>query len=102
MPQESKQKEDDIAQLHASIKRLTEDVPSLSQSLADVVNARVGQATDDLRDGVKTAAEEISEKGMDSKDAIERAIRERPFQSLLGAFGVGLLIAHLFRKQGSS
>ena len=91
-----------MAELRASIERLTKDVASLSHSLTDIVKSRIGHAADDIREGVKTAAGEISEKSKESKDAIERTIRERPFQTLLGAFSVGLLIALLFRKHNSA
>ncbi|MEQ9489953.1 MAG: hypothetical protein RIM72_13285 [Alphaproteobacteria bacterium] len=102
MTTDTKQKNtDDIDELRASIDRLTKDVASLSHSLTDILKSRAGQAAGDISDGVRTAAGEVSEKARDSKDAIERTIRDRPFQSLLAAFGTGLLIAQLFRKHGS-
>lgn len=102
MTTDTKQKDDDMVELRASFDRLTKDVASLSHSLADVLKSRAGQAADGIREGVKTAADEISEKSKDSKEAVEQTIRERPLQSLLAAFGAGLLIAQLFRKHGSA
>lgn len=102
MTTETKHTDDEMAALRASIERLTKDVASLHHSLADVVKSRVGHAADGIREGVETAAGEIGEKSDEYKDSIERTVRERPFQSLLGAFGVGLLIAQLLRKRGSA
>lgn len=102
MTAETRHKDDDMAHVRASIDKLSSDVASLSQSLANVLKSQTGQAAAGMRDGIKTAASEIGEKTRDSKDAIERTIRERPFQSLLAAFGTGLMIAQLFRKHGSS
>lgn len=100
MTSEAKHSNDDMAELRANLDKLTEDVAKISHSMASIVKTRAGRATDDIREGVKTAADEISEKGKDSKDAIEKTIQERPFQSLLAAFGAGLLIAQLFRRHG--
>ena len=75
-----------------------EDVATLSDSLAEALKESAGRAANDIRDGVKSAAADISDKGKASQEAIEQTVRERPFQSLLAAFSVGLLIALLFRK----
>ncbi|MEX0694161.1 MAG: hypothetical protein WD075_06945 [Rhodospirillales bacterium] len=91
--------QEDYDTLKATIEKLTADVSALSHSLADVLKERAGRAAHDIRDGVKSAAGEISEKGKASQEAIEQTVRERPFQSLLAAFSVGLLIALLFRKR---
>jgi ElaB/YqjD/DUF883 family membrane-anchored ribosome-binding protein len=102
MTTDTKQEKDDMAELRASVDRLTKDVAALSHSLADILKERVGQAADDIREGVKTAAGEIGEKSKASKEAVEQTIRERPYQCLLAAFGAGLLIAQLFHKRGSA
>jgi len=102
MTADTKHNDAEMAALRASIERLTKDVASLSHALTDVLKSRAGQAADDIRDGVRTATGEIGDKAKDTKDAVEHTIRERPFQSLLAAFGAGLLIAQLFRKRGSS
>jgi ElaB/YqjD/DUF883 family membrane-anchored ribosome-binding protein len=90
--------QDDYAALKSTIEKLTADVAALSHSLTGVLKESAGRAAHDIRDGVKTAAHEISDKGKASQEAIEQTVRERPFQSLLAAFSVGLLIALLFRK----
>jgi len=102
MTTETKHSDDEMAALRASIDRLTKDVASLHHSLADVVTSRVGHAADGIRAGVETAAGEFGEKSTEYKDSIERTIRERPFQTLLGAFGVGLFVAQLLRRRGSA
>ncbi len=89
---------EDYEALKATIEKLTADVAALSRSLGDAVKAGADRAANDIRDGVKSAADGISEKGKASQEAIEQTVRERPFQSLLAAFSVGLLIALLFRK----
>lgn len=102
MTTDTKQNADDMVELRASIDRLTKDVASLTHSLGDVLKSRAGQTADGIGEGFKTAAGEICDKSKHSKEAVEHTIRERPFQSLLVAFGTGLLIARLFRKSDSA
>lgn len=90
--------QEDYDALKATIDKLTKDVAALSHSLSDTVKDSAGRTANDIRDGVKSAAADISEKGKASQAAIEQTVRERPFQSLLAAFSVGLLIALLFKK----
>lgn len=97
----TKHTEDDMADLRASFDKLSKDVASLHHSLAEVLRSRAGQAAAEIREGIDSAAEDIGTKSAEYKDSIEKTVRERPFQSLLAAFGIGLLIAQLFRRHGS-
>jgi ElaB/YqjD/DUF883 family membrane-anchored ribosome-binding protein len=97
----TKHADDDMADLRANCDKLSKDVASLHHSLAEILRSRAGHAASEIRDGIESAAEDIGAKSAEYKDSIERTVRERPFQSLLGAFGIGLLIAQLFRRHGS-
>lgn len=90
---------EDYDALKATIEKLSADVSALSHSLAEVMKESAGRAANDIRDGVKSAADDIGAKGKASQEAIEQTVREKPFQSLLAAFSVGLLLALLFRKR---
>lgn len=98
MTTKNEQAHNDLDELKATIEQLVKDVSAMSHSLADLLKARAGRAADDIRDGIKSAADDISDKSKASKEAIEMTVRERPFQSLLAAFSVGLLVALLYRK----
>lgn len=98
MTTKNEQAHNDLDELKATIEKLAADVSTMSHSLADLLKARAGRAADDIRDGLKSAAGDISDKSKASKEAIETTVRERPFQSLLAAFSVGLVIALLCRK----
>ncbi len=89
---------EDYDAMKATIEELTADVAALSHSLAEALKTSAGSAANDIRDSVKSTADDIKNKGKASQEAIEQTVRERPFQSLLAAFSVGLLIALLFRK----
>lgn len=98
MASDSETLKQDIAELRASLDKLSKDVASISQSLAQDLKARATGTADDLRDRARAVAGDISAKGKESAEALENTVRERPLQSLLIAFGVGLLLAHLLRK----
>lgn len=88
----------DVEALRASLDKLSKDVASMSQSLANELKARAEHTADDLRDSAHTVTDQIGAKGKESAEALEKTVRERPFQSLLVAFGAGLLLAQLLRK----
>jgi ElaB/YqjD/DUF883 family membrane-anchored ribosome-binding protein len=46
---------------------------------------------------VESVKETITEKAGDVKDTLEKRVQEQPMMTLLGAFGVGLLVARLMR-----
>ena len=99
MANESEDLKKDIEALKATINKLAKDVSSMSNSMADDLKARAGSAADDVREGARAVAGEIGDKGRESVEAIENTVRDRPFQSLLIAFGSGLLLAQLLRKR---
>ena len=89
----------DIETLKATIDKLAKDVSAISGSLAEDLKSRASRTADDIRGGARSVASEISEKGRESTEAIEKTVRDRPFQSLLIAFGTGLLLAQFLRKR---
>lgn len=88
----------DMADLRASLDKLSKDVSALSQSVADDMKSRAGQTAEALRDSARNLADDIGTKGKESAELVEKTVRERPFQSLIAAFGAGLLLAQLLRR----
>ena len=99
MASESESLKKDIEELRAILDKLGKDVSSISHSLAEDLKTRASRTADDIRDGARTVAGEIGEKGKESVEVIEKTVRDRPFQSLLVAFGAGLLLAQFLRKR---
>jgi ElaB/YqjD/DUF883 family membrane-anchored ribosome-binding protein len=99
MANDSEDLKKDIETLRATIEKLAKDVSSINNSLAEDLKTRAGRAADDVRDSARTVASEIGEKGRESAETIEKTVRDRPFQSLLVAFGTGLLLAQFLRKR---
>ncbi len=99
MASEAETLKKDIEELRGSIEKLSKDVSSIGQSMAKDIKARAGETAENVRDGAKATVRQIGEKGKQGAEAVENTVRERPFQSLLVAFGAGLLISQLIRKR---
>lgn len=99
MPTENDALKKDIQELRESLDKLTKDVSAIGASLADEVKTRAGRTADSVREGARNAAGEIGAKGKQTVDTVENTVRERPLQSVMVAFGVGLLLAQLVRRR---
>jgi len=98
MASESETLRKDMEELRASVEKLTKDMADLSQSWTNDMKSRAGHTAEALRDTARTVADEIGAKTKESAEVVEKTVRERPFQSLIAAFGAGLLLAQLLRR----
>lgn len=89
----------EMDELRASLEKVTKDVSAISQSLKQELKDQAGRVAGDIRDGARSVASDIGAKGKESAEVLEAAVRERPFQSLIMALGVGLLLAQFIRKR---
>jgi ElaB/YqjD/DUF883 family membrane-anchored ribosome-binding protein len=89
----------DLDELRTSVERLSKDVSSLSKSLADQLKAEATNAARQARKSAAAMADEINAKGQESVEAVENAVREHPFQGLLIAFGVGLVLSQFLSRR---
>ncbi|MDA0661907.1 MAG: hypothetical protein O3B08_03610 [Proteobacteria bacterium] len=99
MASESETLKKDVEELRAAIETLTKDVSTISQSMTDGLKDKAARAADNVREGARNAANEIGAKGRQSAEAVEQTVRDKPLQSLVVAFGAGLLLAQLLRKR---
>jgi ElaB/YqjD/DUF883 family membrane-anchored ribosome-binding protein len=74
----------DVEALRADLARLKEDLRSMGGSLAD-----------QARGSARSAKDAATAKWDDSVSAVHHQIEERPFTSVLVAFGVGLLVGKI-------
>ena len=99
MANDSENLKKDIETLKATIDKLAEDVSSLSASMADDLKPRASGKADEVREDARSVGGEMCEKGRQSVEAIENTVRDRPFQSLMFAFGTGLLLAQFLHRR---
>jgi len=101
--------EEEFDTLKASLDTLRKDISSLVSSFGDAATgevrtrrrrarAAVGRATDRAGEVWDDATNEASRRGREGVAAVEQQIEERPFISVLVAFGIGLVIGKLINR----
>lgn len=87
MPRSKRMPESEIDNIRANINSLKTNVAALSHNLKDELKS---EATGQI---VKA-----KEKGLDTLERLEGNVKAKPAQSLLTAFGAGLVLSALFRR----
>jgi uncharacterized protein YjbJ (UPF0337 family) len=84
------------------LEEVTEDGSHHVEEIAEQANAAMNRA----RESVEAMASRVSEGAQEGYDRMEEMVMERPGQSLLVAFGIGLVsgigVAMLLKSAGSS
>jgi ElaB/YqjD/DUF883 family membrane-anchored ribosome-binding protein len=96
----------DVEALKADLARLRDDLSALRKDLTGAASERFGEAReagkaklDAMRTELDRLTAELKGQGVATLDEAERLIRDRPMTSLLAAFGIGLLLGHLFDRR---
>jgi ElaB/YqjD/DUF883 family membrane-anchored ribosome-binding protein len=91
--------------LEAELAKLRDDVSSLAGTVRDVASEEVHATVDAIRDRLDKAAAEARKAARrakagahDAADAIEGAIEEHPFTSILIALGLGFILGAFLRR----
>ena len=101
--------EEEFDTLKAGLDTLRKDINSLVGSFGDAATnevktrgrrarAAVGRVTDRAGDVWDDATSEASRRGREGVAALEHQIDERPFVSVLVAFGIGVVIGKLINR----
>ena len=101
--------EEELDTLKAGLDTLRKDISSLVSSFGDAstdevrtrgrrARAAVGRVTDRASEVWDDATNEATRRGREGVAAVEHQIEERPFISLLVAFGIGVLIGKLIDR----
>jgi len=101
--------EEEFDTLEADLDTLRKDISSLVRSFGDAATdevktrgrrarAAVGHVTDRAGEVWDDATNEASRRGRQGVAALEQRIEERPFTSVLVAFGIGVLIGKLINR----
>ena len=101
--------EEEFDALKAGVDTLRKDISSLVSSFGDSATdevrtrgrrarAAVGPVTDRAGEVWDDATNEASRRGREGVAALEQRIEERPFISVLVAFGIGMVIGRLINR----
>lgn len=87
------------AQLKKDIEGLKDAVAKLIADAKEEGRTRGRNANAAVSDKAAEIGHALGEQGRKSAAAIEKTVQNRPVQSLLIAFGVGVLVSQLLRRQ---
>jgi ElaB/YqjD/DUF883 family membrane-anchored ribosome-binding protein len=86
----------DLANLRADIARIAETV---KQGTAETVRQRYEHLERSLREQIQELLDAARTRSRHSVEEVEHQIEEKPFVSLLVAFGIGLLLSQLIGRR---
>ena len=83
---------------------LAEDARALMTATAHVAGDKVGEARERLAaalDSAKEIAGRVRDKAVEGANAADQAVRDKPYQAIGIAFGVGALLSYLALRRCS-
>lgn len=89
----------DVETLKDDILKLREDLSGIAQSLLEKGKSETEAAKEKLSEGLQDEFQAAREMGKEKVESIEDHIREKPLQSLLIAFVIGLFLGKLFDRR---
>lgn len=89
----------DVETLKEDISKLREDLSGIAEALLERGKTEGGAAKDRISESIRDEFQAAREKGKESVESIEDRIREKPLQSLLIAFVVGLFLGKIFDRR---
>lgn len=97
----------ELDSIKADLGQLRNDIAALSEAVKNVAAGKVNDKKDQTRQKAQDAWEDLENKiddllqqGRDGVDGVEQKIRDHPGGSLMGAFGLGFIIAKLLDSGG--
>jgi len=90
--------DDEIKALKEDLAGLRKDMQALVKTVSDDARSRGRETVNKARAEAGRYADEALSRGRDGMAAIESHIEERPFTSVLMAFGIGLVIGKILDR----
>lgn len=89
----------DVDTLKEDISKLKDDLASIAETLLEKGKVETDAAREKLAEGLKDEFQAAREMGKEKVGSIEDKIRDKPLQSLLIAFVVGLFLGKIFDRR---
>lgn len=89
----------DLDELRAAIEALAGDVNTISKSMSDDLATRAKNTANRAKKSAAGIADDMVEKGKQTASAVEEKVQTNPMQSLMVAFGLGVLLSQLLNRR---
>jgi ElaB/YqjD/DUF883 family membrane-anchored ribosome-binding protein len=90
---------EDLAKLRSDIAELTQKLIDTGKSEVSTARNRVRAEARNLGRELRTTLNETGEHGLKTVESVEQLVMDRPLASLLGAFGLGLLVGKFLQRR---
>ncbi|WP_022949088.1 DUF883 family protein [Methylohalobius crimeensis] len=90
--------ERDIESLKADIRKLGQDISQLTKTVGDLASETVQAQREHWSEATDSAVKEAGRAVGDARKTVEGKIEEKPFLSILAAFGLGLIAGKLLSR----
>jgi len=91
---------DDVARLGEDMRELTRVVRTLAGEHVDDVKGSVNEGIDAASEELRRRVEDVREQGRQATEEVGKMMGQHPLGSLLGAFGIGVIMAQLLNAGG--
>lgn len=87
--------QEELAQLREDVARIAGTLAELGRKGVEEVKSAGADRVEELRRELEQVSREVQRRGRDAVAGVEETVRERPFTSVLLAFGLGLILSRL-------
>ena len=82
----------EVEALRADFKKISEDLKGLTKTLTDLTRKQAAEGVEDLKQKRDQVEAQLRQAAGEARTTIEDHVREKPLNTLLLAFAVGLVL----------
>jgi ElaB/YqjD/DUF883 family membrane-anchored ribosome-binding protein len=90
---------EDLAKLRSDIAELTQRLIETGRNEVSTARNRVRAEARNFGRELRESLNETGERGLKTVESVEELLTDRPLISILGAFGLGLLVGKLLQRR---
>jgi ElaB/YqjD/DUF883 family membrane-anchored ribosome-binding protein len=88
----------EVEALRADFKQIREDLKSLTSALGQLAGKQAAEGVDELKQKRDKIEAQLRQVAGDARTSVEEHVREKPVNSLLLAFAIGLVLGKGFGR----
>lgn len=88
----------EVEALRADFKKVSEDLKGLTKTLAELTRKQAADGVDELKQRREKVEAQLRQAAGEARSTLEDQVREKPLNTLLIAFAVGLVLGRGFGR----
>lgn len=98
MAESKKTRSDGVESIQRELATIGADIASLGNTIGEVASSEARETIRSIRERLNQIASQAGGTGRANFEAMEQTIQHRPLLSVATAFGLGFILATLFRR----